>query len=104
MGRRGQGIETPLSPLNAVCRNIGPVTLCLAAPTLSFGTILKPWEHIMVRNVTLALMLSGSALVSAAPALAQEPAPVSKLVEAVNIPHEKFTLPNGLTVLVHEDR
>lgn len=58
----------------------------------------------MVRNVTLALMLSGSALVSAAPALAQEPAPVSKLVEAVNIPHEKFTLPNGLTVLVHEDR
>jgi predicted Zn-dependent peptidase len=26
------------------------------------------------------------------------------LVEAVNIPHEKFTLDNGLTVLVHEDR
>lgn len=58
----------------------------------------------MVRNVTLALMLSGSALISTVPALAQEPAPVSKLVEAVNIPHEKFTLPNGLTVLVHEDR
>lgn len=58
----------------------------------------------MVRNFTLALMLSGSALISTAPALAQEPAPVSKLVDAVNIPHEKFTLPNGLTVLVHEDR
>lgn len=58
----------------------------------------------MVRKFTLALMLSGSALISTAPALAQEPAPVSKLVDAVNIPHEKFTLPNGLTVLVHEDR
>ena len=58
----------------------------------------------MVRKFTLALMLSGSAFISTAPALAQEPAPVSKLVEAVNIPHEKFTLPNGLTVLVHEDR
>ncbi len=33
-----------------------------------------------------------------------EPAPVSTLVDAVNIPYEKFTLPNGLTVLVHEDR
>ena len=36
--------------------------------------------------------------------MAQRPAPVSKLVDAVNIPHEKFTLDNGLTVLVHEDR
>jgi zinc protease len=58
----------------------------------------------MIRTLTLALMLSGSALVVSAPAIAQEAAPVSKLVEAVNIPHEKFTLDNGLTVLVHEDR
>lgn len=58
----------------------------------------------MIRKFTLALMLSGSALIASAPALAQQPAPVSKLVEAVNIPHEKFTLANGLTVLVHEDR
>ena len=58
----------------------------------------------MVRKLTLALMLSGSALISTLPAIAQEPAPVAKLVEAVNIPHEKFTLDNGLTVLVHEDR
>jgi predicted Zn-dependent peptidase len=58
----------------------------------------------MIRKLTLALMLSGSALVSTAPAIAQEAAPVAKLVEAVNIPHEKFTLDNGLTVLVHEDR
>jgi predicted Zn-dependent peptidase len=58
----------------------------------------------MIRNLTLALMLSGSVLVSTAPAIAQEAAPVAKLVEAVNIPHEKFTLDNGLTVIVHEDR
>ena len=58
----------------------------------------------MIRKLTLALMMSGSVLVAQAPALAQTPAPVSKLVDAVNIPHEKFTLDNGLTVLVHEDR
>ncbi|WP_397585208.1 M16 family metallopeptidase [Sphingorhabdus sp.] len=58
----------------------------------------------MIRKLTLALLMSGSALTAQAPALAQTPAPVSKLVDAVNIPHEKFTLDNGLTVLVHEDR
>ena len=58
----------------------------------------------MIRKLTLALMMSGSVLAVQAPALAQTPAPVSKLVDAVNIPHEKFTLTNGLTVLVHEDR
>jgi zinc protease len=41
-----------------------------------------------------------------APALAAEvePAPVSALVKAVDIPYESFTLPNGLRVLVHTDR
>jgi predicted Zn-dependent peptidase len=58
----------------------------------------------MIRKLTLALLISGSVLTAQAPALAQGPAPVSKLVDAVNIPHEKFTLDNGLTVLVHEDR
>ena len=58
----------------------------------------------MIRKLTLALLMSGTALTAHAPALAQTPAPVSKLVDAVNIPHEKFTLDNGLTVLVHEDR
>ncbi|WP_295492805.1 pitrilysin family protein [Sphingorhabdus sp. EL138] len=58
----------------------------------------------MIRKLTLALMMSGSVLAAQTPAFAQSAAPVSKLVEAVNIPHEKFTLDNGLTVLVHEDR
>ena len=32
------------------------------------------------------------------------PAPLSRLVAAVDIPYESFTLPNGLRVLVHTDR
>ena len=38
------------------------------------------------------------------PALALKAAPVADLVKAVDIPYERFTLPNGLTVLVHTDR
>ena len=40
--------------------------------------------------------------VAAAPVPA-EPAPLSSLVGEVKLPHEQFTLSNGLTVLVHED-
>ncbi|MCB5426228.1 insulinase family protein [Altererythrobacter sp. CC-YST694] len=35
---------------------------------------------------------------------AAKPAPLAKLVEQVNIPYETFTLPNGLTTIVHTDR
>ena len=35
---------------------------------------------------------------------AQQPAPVAELVKAVDIPHQQFTLANGLRVIVHEDR
>jgi zinc protease len=62
----------------------------------------------MIRKIALALAtstiaLSGAALSGAAMA-ATKPAPVADLVAQVNIPYDKFTLPNGLTVLVHEDR
>src|SRR5688500_10580606 len=42
----------------------------------------------------------------AAPAVALtgDPAPLANLVETVALPYEKFTLDNGLTVLVNEDR
>src|SRR5215218_3376961 len=40
----------------------------------------------------------------AAPAAAAGPAPVAQLVRQVDIPHQQFTLPNGLRVIVHEDR
>ncbi|PLK24390.1 peptidase M16 [Novosphingobium sp. TH158] len=35
---------------------------------------------------------------------AAQPAPLSQLVKAVDIPYEEFTLANGLRVLVHTDR
>ncbi len=38
------------------------------------------------------------------PAAAPEPAPLAELVGRVAIPHEQFTLPNGLRVIVHTDR
>ena len=40
----------------------------------------------------------------AAPLHAAEPAPVADLVTKVDIPHEEFTLGNGLRVVVHTDR
>lgn len=58
---------------------------------------------------TVAIALTTTALSFAAPAYADhhkspKPAPVSELVDAVDIPYERFTLENGLTVLVHTDR
>ncbi|MFM5922885.1 MAG: M16 family metallopeptidase, partial [Novosphingobium sp.] len=38
------------------------------------------------------------------PSPASSAAPLSELVKAVDIPFESFTLPNGLTTLVHTDR
>ncbi|WP_292931611.1 pitrilysin family protein [Novosphingobium sp. PASSN1] len=59
----------------------------------------------------MATLLALPVLLAAVPALAADPAapqitaaPVADLVNAVNIPYERFTLPNGLTVLVHTDR
>ncbi len=41
----------------------------------------------------------------AAPATSSaQPAPLAELVRAVDIPYETFTLPNGLTTIVHTDR
>ncbi|WP_164115530.1 pitrilysin family protein [Sphingorhabdus sp. Alg239-R122] len=54
-------------------------------------------------KILSAVMVSAIAL-SAPAVYASEPAPVSELVAAVDIPHEEFKLDNGLTVIVHEDR
>ena len=50
--------------------------------------------------------VASAPVTSAAPAAkpVAQPAPLSELVKAVDIPYEKFTLENGLTVLVHTDR
>ena len=60
----------------------------------------------------LALALGACATTNTAPAetaaaampASAEPAPLEQLVDAVNIPYDRFTLDNGLEVLVHTDR
>src|SRR5688500_5216607 len=53
----------------------------------------------------LALALPAALLVGTPlPAHQDEPAPLSDLVAEVDIPYETFTLPNGLTTIVHTDR
>jgi zinc protease len=47
---------------------------------------------------------SGPVASTSAPPAAAEPAPLSQLVKAVDIPYERFTLPNGLVTIVHTDR
>ncbi len=54
----------------------------------------------MLRTAVLSV-----ALLIAAPAVALAgPAPASELTKRIDIPHEKFTLANGLRVVVHTDR
>ena len=44
------------------------------------------------------------AFASPAPAQQAQPTPLTQLVRQVDIPYEMFTLPNGLTTIVHTDR
>jgi predicted Zn-dependent peptidase len=53
--------------------------------------------------IAAALLLS-TAAIAAPPPPTPQPAPVAELVRSVDIPFEQFTLPNGLRVVVHEDR
>jgi len=65
--------------------------------------------HKLLTTFALAAGISIAGLASSSPAaIAQAPAAsdggsVQQLVAAVNIPHQEFTLPNGLRVIVHED-
>lgn len=55
----------------------------------------------------LAFVLPGQAVTAQATSVAKgaaQPAPVSALVKAVDIPYQTFTLKNGLRVVVHTDR
>ena len=49
-------------------------------------------------------LAQGAEAMVAATTPGDQPAPVSALIDEVEIPYEQFTLDNGLTVLVHEDR
>ena len=59
---------------------------------------------IRFKKFCAAMPLAASLALVAPMAMAQDAAPVADLVAAVDIPHQKFTLDNGLTVIVHEDR
>jgi len=59
--------------------------------------------RIFAAMLCLVTLVLGAGL-SAHPAFAAKPAPAQELVKAVDIPHQKFTLENGLRVLVHTDR
>ena len=52
----------------------------------------------------LAVPTAVSAQSAAAASASSAPAPLPALVREVRIPNEVFTLDNGLTVIVHEDR
>jgi zinc protease len=56
----------------------------------------------MKRSIALLPLIALT--LSPAVAAPAQPAPVSALAEAVKIPYEQFTLPNGLRVVVHTDR
>jgi zinc protease len=64
----------------------------------------------MIRKLSIAMLLASSAMAISATTAAQaapkaaKPAPVADLIKSVDIPHESFTLPNGLRVIVHTDR
>lgn len=53
-----------------------------------------------------ALMLASTPtlVMAQAPATTTQAAPVSDLLQGINIPYQSFTLDNGLQVIVHEDR
>jgi zinc protease len=54
--------------------------------------------------LVFAAALSACATSSSTPSAQDRPATVAELLQGVEIPYESFTLDNGLTVLVHEDR
>ena len=56
-----------------------------------------------MRHTLIAALLLATALTPAM-AVPPAPAPVAELVKSVDIPHESFTLDNGLRVIVHTDR
>ena len=72
-----------MSPLRLTLATLASISLGACAATTSVQTATPP---------------------PATTAAAAEPAPLSQLVAAVDIPYESFTLPNGLTTLVHTDR
>lgn len=58
----------------------------------------------MIKKFTLALLGASMLVAPAMAATDKEPVAATALVKQVDIPHEAFTLDNGLRVIVHTDR
>jgi predicted Zn-dependent peptidase len=58
----------------------------------------------MFRKFLVSAAFVAASVVSAVPAAASDPAPVSELVKLVDVPYSEFTIDNGLRVIVHTDR
>ena len=73
-----------------------------------YSARMKPFRPILAAFVSLALVSCTTAPaerpVTAVAVAANDPVPLSALVAEVDIPYETFTLPNGLTTIVHTDR
>jgi predicted Zn-dependent peptidase len=61
---------------------------------------MKPF--LLLASAAVCALAMPVAAQNAAPA--DKPVPVAELIKRVDIPYERFTLPNGLRVLVHTDR
>ncbi|MDE2437254.1 MAG: insulinase family protein [Sphingomonadales bacterium] len=61
-------------------------------------------RHLLSTSLMALALGSSPALAESPPAPITKAAPLTQLVDAVNIPYQRFTLPNGLTVLVNTDR
>ena len=70
-----------------------------------FRPVIGSFAALMLASTALSAQ-TPTATPAAAPAAAPlaAPAPVADLVRRVDIPHQSFTLANGLRVVVHEDR
>ncbi len=66
---------------------------------------MKPLRHLLIATALPLALAACATAPSAPPASAEtQAAPLPALVRQVDIPYERFTLPNGLTTLVHTDR
>jgi len=60
--------------------------------------------HKLITAVVAGLMLAGPVAAQTGPQTSGAPTSIARLVDQVSLPHEQFTLPNGLRVIVHTDR
>jgi len=66
--------------------------------------VIAPAAPVMAQTSVAPAAATSPAALTAAQAAALQAAPVAELVSEVDIPWKRFTLDNGLTVIVHEDR